>query len=73
MLQHKSMSEKVQLKVNMIFGGAFYSQGTIMEASQIPPNLRRQSEYVGEPGSVESPYPQGEDDSGASGDKEGTS
>lgn len=48
---------KVQLKVNMIFGGAFHNQGTVMEAREIPPNLRQQSEYVGEPGSVESLYP----------------
>jgi hypothetical protein len=59
------MSSKVQLKVNMIFGGAFYHRGTVMEAAQLPPNLRRQEEYVGEPGSVESLYPQGESDSDA--------
>jgi len=67
LMSDKPESDKLQLKVNMIFGGAFYSQGTIMEARKIPPNLRCQTDYVGEPGSVESPYSQEEDDSNASG------
>jgi hypothetical protein len=54
---------KLQLKVNMIFGGAFYPRGAVMEASRLPPNLRSQAEYVGEPGSVE-PFYSPEDESG---------
>jgi hypothetical protein len=60
---------KVQLKVNMIFGGAFYPRGAVMEAHQLPPNLRRQDEYVGEPGSVEPLYPSGESGLPASDDE----
>jgi hypothetical protein len=54
---------KVQLKINMIFDGAFYPRGVVMDDQKLPPNLRRQK-YLGEPGSVEPLYPL-EDGSGS--------
>lgn len=40
---------KVQLKQNLIFGGAFHRLDTILEEDEIPPNLRG-PEYIKPPG-----------------------
>jgi hypothetical protein len=37
-----------QLKVNMIFGGTYYSFGTVLEEDEIPLNLRK-TKYLQEP------------------------
>jgi hypothetical protein len=61
---------KVQLKINMIFDGAFYPRGVVMDDQKLPPNLRRQK-YLGEPGSVEPLYsPEEESTSGGLADEQ---
>ena len=39
---------KVQLKVNMIYGGAFHRADTVLDEDEIPQNLRKRK-YLKEP------------------------